>query len=232
MPRSPKQNRFRFGLRWLFGLVFVLSLGMSWFAWKLRQANAQGEATDAIMAIPGCVVFYDRQGWMKHGSGYYNCDIDGCPWYLVGLEPERGIRDLFGEHFGRRVVTVELSLGHFSDAIPHVKRLPYLKKIKVLSPDTQHDEQLDSAVEVIRRSFPGVEVWGVELDLSFDLAPPDESSSRVPRHPDDPDTVHLLATCQRSDSINLYAAIQHRQAIPLWRQATVVQKSVVFCSIQ
>lgn len=59
---SPKRRRwFQFRLRTLLIAALVLSLPLSWFAWRMEKAKRQREAVQAIEKLGG-EAYYDWQG--------------------------------------------------------------------------------------------------------------------------------------------------------------------------
>ncbi len=113
------RRRFRFSLRTLLIVFVVFSVGLGWFAFKMRQAEKQRGAVEAIRKAGG-VVHYDYQ--------------QPDEW---GFTPEREppapawLRELVGEDFFSDVVSVSGGgTGFRTDAgdviLDHVKRLPEL----------------------------------------------------------------------------------------------------------
>ena len=61
MTTDPQKRRrwFQFRLRTLFIAILVLSLPLSWFAWRMERARRQKEAVEVISRVGGRVM-YDR----------------------------------------------------------------------------------------------------------------------------------------------------------------------------
>lgn len=57
MPPITKHRRFRFSLRTLLIVVVVLGVVLGWFAFKMRKAERQRKAVEAIREAGGVVIY-------------------------------------------------------------------------------------------------------------------------------------------------------------------------------
>lgn len=161
-------------LRLLVWPLLLLTVGIvpsTLLSIRLYKASEQAAAVGAMLNCDGCTVYYERQGWVTEplpgepSSARVNCDAYGCPW---SIDAERSWAErLFGKHFTRRVVTVELALNKTGDAAPYLKRLPYLRTVLVLPPDLVADKEQDIAVKTLKEALPGVAVFGIEYDFNI-----------------------------------------------------------------
>lgn len=90
---TPKRRWFRFSLRTLLVVVLLLSLPLGWFAVKLRQAEKQRKAVEAIREARGRVV-YDYE--LKDDEFYVRPEPPGPAW----------LRRLVGDDFFADVVHI------------------------------------------------------------------------------------------------------------------------------
>lgn len=115
-PTRTRRRWFRFSLRTLLVVVLLLSVPMGWFAVKLRQAEKQRKAVEAICQVGGEVI-YDYQ--------------------LPGRELPipAWLRDLIGEDFFSDVAVVNLSTEVVGDKMidDHLKTLPSLEGVGLFS---------------------------------------------------------------------------------------------------
>lgn len=101
----PTRRRwFQFRLRTLLIAVLVLSLPLSWLAVRMDRARRQREAVEAIRALGGQVV-YDWQSTPWGGPAKW-------PRYPAWL------RNLLGEDFFQRVVTVIFGKSPYQPTVP------------------------------------------------------------------------------------------------------------------
>jgi hypothetical protein len=94
---KPKRRWYQFRMRTLLVFVLLLSVPLSWFAWKLQKARRQREAVEAIVEAGGYV--------------YYDFQIDETGAEITGAQPTAPVwlRKSLGDDFFRAVTTVDLS---------------------------------------------------------------------------------------------------------------------------
>ncbi len=114
---TPKRRWFRFSLRTLLIVVLLLSLPLGWFALKMREAEKQRKAVEAIEKAGG-TVWYDYQ---EDESGMLMAELEPpAPTWL---------RELVGEDFFSDVIVVSFvdapEVGNA--ALEHFKVLTRLK---------------------------------------------------------------------------------------------------------
>jgi hypothetical protein len=111
--RKPRRRWFQYSLRSLFLLTFLVSLGMSWFAVRMKRAREQGEAVEWIRKGGGSVV-YDYQ---------YEVPYSGPPGPVW-------LRNLLGTDFFATAVHVCFFPSSVSDAgLEHLKGLTQLREL-------------------------------------------------------------------------------------------------------
>ena len=99
---KPKRRWYQFRMRTLLVFVLLLSVPLSWFAWKLQKARRQREAVEAIVEAGGYV--------------YYDFQIDETGAEITGAQPTAPVwlRKSLGDDFFRAVTTVDLSDRHWT----------------------------------------------------------------------------------------------------------------------
>ena len=109
----------------------------------------------AIRKIEGCQVAYDSE------------DVFTLEIYtqLPPLPAVSWTEGLFGKDFVHRAGTVGVPDNRVEEVIPHLQRLPYLRRVVVLQSDTSSDGQVQAAVEKIRASVPDVEALLLQFDF-------------------------------------------------------------------
>jgi hypothetical protein len=120
-----KRHWFRFSLRALLLLVTIASVGFGWFAYKLRQAQRQKEAVEAI----------DKLGWFVK----YDYEVDPKGGLLASPTPPGPIwlRELLGVDFFASVAVVQNNGESFTDAqLVHLQGIPGLKSLYMLDTKT------------------------------------------------------------------------------------------------
>lgn len=165
-------------LRWLLLLfVIICVVPGSWLTLRLQKAWQQKDAVEAILKCEGCLVYYDRHGWVRFAltdspdspngpvCGYCNCDPHGCPWDIDA--PASWSERLLGKYFARSVITVEIALNQVDDALPHLKRLPDLRTVLVCPRDFVADKEQDAAVKMLEKALPGIETFGIDYDFNI-----------------------------------------------------------------
>lgn len=94
-PPKPKRRWYRFSLRTLLVVILLLSVLLGWFALKLRQAERQRRAVEAIRKAGG-TVFYDYQFHEESGTTTGVRESPVPAW----------LRELIGEDFFASVAGV------------------------------------------------------------------------------------------------------------------------------
>jgi len=125
----PKRRWCRFSLRTLLIVVVLLSVGLAWSALKMREAERQRKAVEAIRRTGGLVV-YDYQ-WDTFG-GPLAVEEPPAPVWLTRL---------LGEDLFANVVFVELYDCEFGNAgLQHLTGLTKLNRLEVDAPRTAEPE--------------------------------------------------------------------------------------------
>jgi len=179
----PKRRWYQYSLRSLMAFMFCCLIVCSWFGLKVQRARQQKNAFAALKKMTDCTFYYDRYGWVTvtNADGQQwrcNCDVHGCPWDLdlcmASPQPtawEKWAGSLFGEHFVRHIVTVELPSERIDEAIPLLKQLPDLRAV-LIRPNINivdgHDvTEVDATVERVKHAMPTVDVVGIRYDLNL-----------------------------------------------------------------
>jgi len=116
---NPKR-RFRFSLRTLLVVVVLLSVGLGWFAFKMRQAERQRKAVEAIIEAGGWVT-YDCD--LYEDLGYMQRPVSPAPAWLTRL---------VGDDFFLDVGDVYLSGTKCADEdMEYLKRLTNLNRLNI-----------------------------------------------------------------------------------------------------
>jgi len=115
-PNPTKRRRFRFSLRTMLAVVVLLSLPLGWFALKMREAERQRRAVEAIRKAGGLVV-YDYE--MERLESRLQPDPPGPEW----------LRKLVGEDLFWSVVFVHPSSTFADDDMPHLTELTKLETL-------------------------------------------------------------------------------------------------------
>ncbi len=122
---KPKRRWYQFRLRTLLLAILVLSLPLSWFAWRMKQARRQKEAVAAIYELGGYMVY------------------EGGP----RIEPPSSLlRTLLGNEFFDKVEEVHLDRSEVTDT--ELGCLCCLKDAKCLWLDS--DNITDAGLEHLR----------------------------------------------------------------------------------
>lgn len=120
MNAQPKRRWGRYSLRTLFILVALASLGFGWLGYKVRQAQRQKEAVEAIEKLGGAVM-YDFQ-FDSNGKFNGKATPPGPAW----------LRKLLGDHLFVNVVRVEL-FGNTQVTDGDLVHLQELEKLETLN---------------------------------------------------------------------------------------------------
>jgi len=126
-PTTPKPRRrwLQFSLRTLMALVVLLSLPLAWFALKIRKAERQRQAVEAIRKTGGVVV-YDYE-FEVFANRLAEAKLLGVDMNYGPNEPEppapEWLRGLLGVDFFSDVAVVDLTRTHATkEGIEELKR--------------------------------------------------------------------------------------------------------------
>ena len=126
-PTTPKPRRrwLQFSLRTLMALVVLLSLPLAWFALKIRKAERQQQAMEAIRKTGGVVV-YDYE-FEVFANRLAEAKLLGVDMNYGPNEPEppapEWLRGLLGVDFFSDVAVVDLTRTHATkEGIEELKR--------------------------------------------------------------------------------------------------------------
>ena len=130
-PAKPKRKLrwYQFSLRTLLIVVTLFAFGCSWFAVKMRKAERQKQATQAIKKLGGHVR-YD----FEFDSVGEETDEDGPsgPAWLI---------QLLGEDFFQNVVAVEINADHMNkEMLSQLTMLPRLKAVQLRCMSTRESD--------------------------------------------------------------------------------------------
>jgi hypothetical protein len=156
-PRGSRRL-FQFSLRTLLVFQLLACIGMSWPAFRMQRAWRQKEAVQALRKLDFCDVTYD-------GKDVYQTR------FVFGLDelfpppPLTWAERLFGKDFVHRAETVGVPCSLAEEAIPHLRRLPYLRKVFVLGLDNISDDQLETVAEQVQKEVPAAEVLRLRFDF-------------------------------------------------------------------
>ena len=152
---STSKWRYQNLLRLTLALLLVAAVG--WFGLRLARAWIQEHEVLALRRIEGCRVKYV-------GEDRTVFDFLKTPLLPPVTWPEA----LLGKHFVHRADFVELPAHRADEAIPHMKRLPYLRVIEVFESEDSVGDKVDVGARKIRNAIPNVETFTVEFDFSLD----------------------------------------------------------------
>jgi hypothetical protein len=123
-PRKSRRRWFQYSLRSLMLVMLLASLGMSWFAVRMKRAQKQKHAVEEIRKLGG-IVRYD-----------YAVDTSGH-WSPRAVPPGPGwLRNLLGEDFFTTVYGVIFSPFSIGDST--LEYLEGLTQVRVLHLDVTH----------------------------------------------------------------------------------------------
>jgi hypothetical protein len=148
--------------RYRYAIVHLLLLTVAICGWTgLRVVRAWKQANEvlAIRTIEDCRVIYD--GEFFFAEHHPESSVSGTrkwPEALLG-------KDLF-----HRAGTVRLPANRVDEALPHLKRLSYLRLVAVSKSDGKSREEVDLAVKRIGQAIPGLEDIMVEMNLNDEKA--------------------------------------------------------------
>jgi hypothetical protein len=155
---KPKLRWYQYRLRTLFLVILLASIGLSWPAARMYEARRQRDEVRAILKIEGCEVAYDGE------------DVFDPKLYFgkqPPLPPVTWTESFFGKDFVHRAGTVGLPATRVDEVTPHLRQLPYLRRVVVLKTDDSSEEQVEAAAKKIEQDFPDIET--VMLEFDFDI---------------------------------------------------------------
>jgi hypothetical protein len=95
-PNSANRRRFRYSLRTLLALIVLVSVGLGWLALKMRKAERQRKAVEAIREAGG-EVEYDYQ---RTEGGCLSVELElPAPAWLMDLVGDDSFTDVLGVGF-------------------------------------------------------------------------------------------------------------------------------------
>lgn len=147
-------------------LAWILIAALGWFGLRLIRAWVQEHEVLALRRIEGCRVKY---------AGEDRNPLDFLTRPPV-LPPVSWPEALFGKHFVHRAEFVELPADRIDEAIAHIKRLPYLRKIEVYEVGVSVGNKSGLVAEKIRIAMPNVETVGFAFNTNLD-----DQRVRLPR---------------------------------------------------
>lgn len=144
--------------RYRYAIVLLLLLTVAIFGWTgLRVLRAWEQAREvlAIRTIEDCQVVYDGETFSaeRHRAS-------SAP------PPETIPESLLGKDLFHRAGTVRLPADRVDEALPHLKRLPYLRLVVVARSNSKSKNDVEFAVKRIGEEIPGLENIMVEMDLN------------------------------------------------------------------
>lgn len=139
-------------------LALFLIAAFGWFGLRLIRGWIQEHEVLALRRIEGCRVKYA-------GEDMTALDFLTRP---PRLPPVTWTEALLGKHFVHRAEFVELPADRFDEAIAHIKRLPYLRKIDVYELGVSVGNESGAVAEKIRSEVPHVETDGFAFDPNLD----------------------------------------------------------------
>ena len=117
---KPKHHRCPYSLQLLLLLMFLASIGMSWFVVRMQRARRQREAVEAILKVHGAVGYDYQIG--ASGSMIKGAQPPGPPW----------LRKLLGDDFFGNVVSAVV---HDDSSLKYLKGLTTLQSVSVWDSD-------------------------------------------------------------------------------------------------
>ena len=153
---STSKWRYQKLLRLTLALILIAAFG--WFGLRLIRAWVQEHEVLALRRIEGCRVKYA-------GEDMTALDFLTRPPLLPPVTwPEA----LLGKHFVHSAEFVEFPADRFDEAIAHIKRLPYLRKIEVYEIGVSVGNKSGFVAEKIRIAMPNVQTVGFAFDPNLD----------------------------------------------------------------
>jgi hypothetical protein len=146
--------------RYRYAIVLLLLLAAALFGWtglRVLRAWEQAREVFAIRTIEDCQVVYDGE---RFSAERHRASSAPPPQTL----PE----SLLGKDLFHRAGTVRLPADRVDEALPHIKRLPYLQRIEVHKYGDSDGDILQEDAEKIRSAMPNVETVVAGFDRNLD----------------------------------------------------------------
>jgi hypothetical protein len=83
------------------------------------------------------------------------------------LAPVTWTEALLGKNFVHRAGTVELHANRVDEVMPHLERLPYLRRVFVAEADDSPQEQVEAAADKIKNAMPELETVMLQYDFEI-----------------------------------------------------------------
>lgn len=139
-------------------MLLLAAVPGGWLGLRIARAWRQGQEVLAIRKIEGCQVTYDGEVSLGFAFGG-----DRPP-----LPPSTWSEALLGKNFVHRAGTVELRANRVDEVMPHLERLPYIRRVLVTKADDSPQEQVEAAVDKIKNAMPELETLMLEYDFEID----------------------------------------------------------------
>jgi hypothetical protein len=148
--------------RLVMSLLIVVASG--WFGVRLYRSWVQERAVIALRGIDDCKVSYDTT------------EVEHLDFLKPqnSLPPVTWIEAIFGKHFIHRAELVQLPVDRVDEALVHIERLPYLRKVEVYALGDPIAGNLDIGASRIRNALPSVETIAVSYNFNTEY-------DRIPR---------------------------------------------------
>jgi hypothetical protein len=147
----------QYRLRLILAVTMLIAIPAAWFAVRMHAALRQKEEVQAIRKVQGCQVAYDGQ------------DVFELKFFdkIPPLPPVTWTESLLGKDYVHRAGTVGVPAARVHEILPHLKRLPYLRRVVILKREDSTQEQVDAAAAKIEHDLPGVETVLLEFDFNI-----------------------------------------------------------------
>ena len=144
-------------LRLTLAFTMLIAVPAAWFALRMQAALRQKEEVQAIQKVQGCQVAYDGE------------DVFELKFFdkIPPLPPVTWAESLLGKHYVHRAGTVGVPAARVHEILPHLKRLPYLRRVVILKTEDSTQEQVGAAAAKIEHDVPGLETVLLEFDFNI-----------------------------------------------------------------
>jgi hypothetical protein len=153
---SPSKKWYRYRFATVLPLILTVAI-CGWTGLRVARAWKQSREVLAIRTIEGCRVIYDGET------------------FFAKRHPESSIspskkwpESLFGKDLFHRAGTVRLPANRVDEAMPHLKRLPYLRMVAVSRNESISKEEVGVAIKRIGQAIPELENIMVEFDFKLE----------------------------------------------------------------
>ena len=138
-------------------VLLVAAAPGGWLGLRIVRAWKQEQEVLALRRIDGCQVAYD-------GEDVFVVKFFDKP---PPLPPVTWTEALLGKDFVHRAGTVGLPANRVDEVMPHLERLPYLRRVVVLKTDGSPEKEVEVAAKRIENTMPGVETVMLEFDFNI-----------------------------------------------------------------